>query len=212
MITYKQFIFNAFQENTYVVFNQAKKAFILDPGCNSKQEQHQIAAYIEQNQLSIEAVINTHCHIDHILGNFWACKTYKAPLLAHALELENLRMAPMVSQMYGIQYETSVEPSAFLEPQNAFFLGDDAFEILFTPGHSAGSISLYYPQAGVAFVGDALFAGSIGRTDLPGGDYQTLIKSIKNQLLSLPANTIVFSGHGPATTIENEAKSNPFLR
>ena len=158
-------------------------------------------------------LINTHCHIDHIFGNNFVNKKWNTRLVINKLELEILKSAHVVAQSYGFNnYEPSPQPSKYIIEGDIITFGKSELKVLFTPGHAPGHISLYSKKDEFIISGDVLFMNSIGRTDLPGGDYETIIKTIKNKLLTLPKQTKVYCGHGPETTIDNEKNNNPFLR
>ncbi len=206
--------FNPFQENTYLVVADNNTCAIFDPGCSNPAEKDQLITFISDQQLRPEWLINTHCHIDHILGNGFVAQTYGLPLAIHPDEMAVLKSAPVSAQLFGIPFDPieSVEPEIFLEVGGQIQIGEITLEILFTPGHSPGSVSFYDQAGGYVIGGDVLFQGSIGRTDLPGGDHQTLIQSIEREFLSLEDDVIVYPGHGPATTVGAERQSNPFLQ
>jgi hydroxyacylglutathione hydrolase len=205
------FCFNPFQENTYIISHTNKQCWIIDPGCYTLQEQKILSAYIEQNELQPVRLLNTHCHLDHIYGNKFIADEYKLELGIHEKELPMLQRADLAARMFGAKIPEKCEPAYFLKEGESILLDDTSFDILFTPGHSPGSICFSNKEEEYVIVGDVLFSGSIGRTDLPGGDYDTLIKSIKTRLLPLNENTIVYNGHGPSTSIGIETLSNPFL-
>ena len=212
MIKVKSFTFNAFQENTFVLYDEvSKECFVVDPGCSSSSEEQELISFIESNQFQPKRLLNTHCHIDHVLGNHLIADRYTLPLESHKLEVPVLKSCEQVSRMYGIPFKGSPDISIFHEEGDQIQLGGQAIDILLTPGHSPGSICFYLQDAGILIGGDVLFQGSIGRTDLPGGNYDTLISSIKTKLLVLPDSTIVYPGHGPATKIGVEKMTNPFL-
>jgi hydroxyacylglutathione hydrolase len=207
----KTFVFNDFQENTYILYDDTKECMIIDPGCNNSSERKQLSDFIATNELTPVALINTHCHIDHILGNEFVSKTYNLFLQAHNGEEIVLANSDRVAQMYGISYTPSPPITQHLEPGTTLSFGNQSFQILFTPGHSPASICLYNAVQKKLIAGDVLFHMSIGRTDLPGGNYDTLIYSIESQLMPLPDDTTVYPGHGIPTTIGNERTNNPFL-
>lgn len=211
MLTVKSFTFSPIQENTYIISNSNQECVIIDPGCYYEEEREKLTVYIEQSNLKPILLLNTHCHLDHIFGNDFIYKQYGLEAHFHSLEEQVLNFAPASGLMYGLPFDTYSGPIHFINEGDEIGLGDEKFKVLFTPGHSPGSLSFYAEKSGFVVSGDALFLGSIGRTDLPGGDYQQLIDSIKSNLLTLPEATIVYSGHGPATTIGNEKRSNPFL-
>ena len=212
MLDIQLFTFNAFQENSYLVYDkETKGCIILDPGCGNTREEQELVDFIEGNKLIPKRLINTHCHIDHVLGNQFVAEKYELELEAHRLEVPVLQSGEQVSKMYNIPYKGSPNISKFLEEGEELELGGFRLDILLTPGHSPGSISFYSKESKWVISGDVLFMNSIGRTDLPGGDYNTLIGSIATKLLPLPDDVTVYSGHGPATTIGHERSTNPFL-
>lgn len=207
-----KFTFNPFQENTYVLYDPNGACVIIDPGCSNEQENQKLADFIEKNDLKPEKLINTHCHVDHVLGNKFVADKYGLELGIHQLEEQVLNAVPEYGTMLGLNVTEQKSPDYFIEPGSIITFGNDnELEVLFVPGHSPGSVAFYNKKLGYVVSGDALFFQSIGRTDLPGGNYQTLIDSIKSQLLVLPEKTVVCSGHGPETTIGQEKSSNPFL-
>ncbi|GLR18943.1 MBL fold metallo-hydrolase [Portibacter lacus] len=206
------FTFNPFQENTYVLYDETGECVILDPGCSNVKEQKILDDFISSNELTPVRLINTHCHIDHILGNKYVSEKYKLGLEIHKGELETLKSGVLVGNAYGIPYEESPDPISFIEDGDKIVFGNTSLETLFTPGHSPASISFLNRETNILIAGDVLFRESIGRTDLPGGSTDTLLKSIKERLFTLPDETQVFSGHGPKTTIGHERVNNPFLR
>jgi hydroxyacylglutathione hydrolase len=206
------FLFNDFQENTYLLIDEeSKTCIIVDPGCNGTAEQAQFSAYIEAHRLKPTRLINTHCHIDHILGNAYVANKYGLQLEAHAGEIPVLQAGTRTAAMYGIPYVTSPDIALFLDESQVINLGNQSLSILLCPGHSPASLCFYHAESKQLIAGDVLFHESIGRTDLPGGDYDTLINSINNKLWPLPDDTIVYPGHGIPTTIGHEKNHNPFL-
>ena len=207
------FTFNQFFENTIIVFDKTKECVIIDPGCYTISEKDTLQKYISINNLVPVKLINTHCHIDHILGNNFIAKTYDLEIEMNANDMELIKNSNEIAQLYGFtDYEMSPLPKKFLNEGDTLEFGNSQFKILFTPGHAPGHISLYSEKDGLLISGDVLFNNSIGRTDLPGGNYDLLIESIKNKILTLNDNTIVYCGHGPSTTIGNERLNNPFLK
>lgn len=207
----KTFTFNPFSENTYVLFDETRECVIIDPGCSDKQEEQELKAFIEAEGLKVVRLLNTHCHIDHVLGNHLVASTFGVPLEIHEIELTVLRAVPSYSAAYGFPKYQEVLPEKFLKEGEPVHFGRTTLEVLFTPGHAPGHVVFYHPESSILVGGDVLFQRSIGRTDLPGGDYQTLISSIKTKLFTLPDQVKVYPGHGPATTIGEEKTSNPFL-
>jgi hydroxyacylglutathione hydrolase len=208
----KSFTFNDFYENTYVVHDETLSCIIIDPGCTTASEQKELIAYIKDYQLNPLYLINTHCHIDHILGNKYISDRFNLPLTAHQNESGTLASGPNTARMFGIPYEESPQITRFIDQGDKIIFGNSSFEVLFTPGHSPASISLYAVEASVLICGDVLFEGSIGRTDLPGGNYELLINMIRYKFFTLPDETIVYPGHGNATTIGVEKATNPFFK
>ena len=212
MLQVQTFTFNPFQENTYLISNEKKQCWIVDPGMYNAAENKHFIEKIEQQQLKPQAVINTHCHIDHIMGVKFVTDTYRIPFFLHEKELQVLNNARASAALFGLVFNETPSPSGYLKATPSFMLGEDEISILFTPGHSPGSICLYSAKENWIIGGDVLFQGSIGRTDLQGGHHQTLLNSIENELMILPDDVIVYPGHGAATTIGEERTGNPFLQ
>ena len=207
----QSFTFNPFQENTYVLSDDTQQCIIVDPGCYTPPEKQELSAYIASIQLQPCRLVNTHAHLDHILGNNYVSGLYKLSLEMHDADTAILKAAPVYGEMWGIHAEPSPDPSVLLKEGDTVTFGQTSLKVLFTPGHSPGSICLYAEKEGILIAGDVLFRESIGRTDLPGGDYDTLIRSIREKLFVLPDDVRVFPGHGPDTTIGYERRNNPFL-
>lgn len=206
------FTFNGFQENTYVVSGENSSCVIIDPGCYDRFEEQELSGFIERNQLTVKAVLNTHCHIDHILGNAYCLEKWSVPLYAHKEELFTLSMAERSAQMYGLQgYRPSPEPTDWLEDHQELVIDDLRFQVIFGPGHCVGHVAFYNENEHLLIGGDILFRGSFGRTDLPGGSMEILKKTIHERMFTLPEETVVYPGHGPATTIGAEKKTNYIL-
>ena len=212
MLTVQPFTFNPLQENTYVLYNEKGACCIIDPGCYFASEEMVLKKFIEQNGLKPVLLLNTHCHLDHIFGNRFVYKTYNLLLHLHSLEKAVLDYGPMAGQMYQLPFDNYDAELVFIEEGQTLLIGDDELHVLLTPGHSPGSVSFYSKEHKFVISGDVLFQGSVGRTDLPGGDFAILEESIKIKLYTLPADTIVYSGHGDSTTIGDEIKDNPFVR
>ncbi len=212
MIQVLKFTFNPFQENTYVVYDHTNACVIFDPGCQTSAEQKLLTDTIAAHELKPELLVNTHCHIDHVFGNKFVIEEYGLELAMHKEELPVLQSVEMVGRMYGISVEPSPLPSVFLEEGQKLEFGESSMDIFFTPGHSPASLSFYSAADQFVIAGDVLFYESIGRTDLPGGSFTTLIKSIKNKLFPLGDEVVVYSGHGGETTIGHERQRNPFLQ
>ena len=205
--------FNPFQENTFILWDDTKECIIIDPGCYEEHEKEYLRNFINSNNLKPVKLINTHCHIDHILGNNFVSEKWNIDLYIHKEDVPLIENAEKIAKTYGFtEYESSPYPKHFLEEGKILKFGNCKLTVLFTPGHSPGHICLLNKEQGCILSGDVLFNGSIGRTDLPGGDYDTLINSIKTKLLCLEDDTEVFCGHGPSTSIGKERLSNPFLQ
>lgn len=211
MITVHYFIFNAFQENTYILYDETKECVIIDPGCYSNEEEQTLVNFITKNDLTPVKLLNTHCHIDHVLGNSFVASKYNIGLEIHENDLPTLHATPEYGHTFGFNIDKSPEPTTFLRDGDTVKFGNSELEVLFVPGHSAGHLVFVGRDEKFVINGDVLFQGSIGRTDLPGGDYNTLIQSIKAKLLTLDDDFTVYSGHGSSTTIGYERASNPFL-
>lgn len=213
MATVTSLTFNPFQENTYLVHDETGECVIFDPGCYEPSERRQLLNKVQALGLTPVRLINTHCHLDHVFGNRFVAETWQLPLEIHPLEAPVLAAVPRVCEMYGLPLpEESPEPQTTLQAGEYIRFGNTELLMLFTPGHSPGSVSFYCAQSKFVIVGDVLFYGSIGRTDLPGGDYDTLIHAIKTELLPLGDDITVYPGHGTATRIGYERKNNPFLQ
>lgn len=204
--------FNLFQENTYIVYDDTKECVIFDPGCSTPAEERALSQKIESLELKPVRLINTHCHLDHIYGNAFVANRYDLPLEIHRDELPVLAYAAASSQLFGAPAaEPSPEPEHFIEEDEIIRFGKTELRAILTPGHSPASLSFFCEADRFVIAGDVLFYGSIGRYDLPGGDFHTLISSIKDKLLPLGDAVKVYPGHGPATTIGQEKRHNPFL-
>lgn len=210
MLQVFSFTFNPAQENTYLLVSPLNNCLIIDPGCHNSYEDEVLNRFIADKKLKPIKLINTHAHIDHVLGNYMVATKYSLLPHMHHLELDLLRAVPAYAPSFGVRYQASPEPALFLKEGDIIDFDGTKLEVLLTPGHSPGSICLYNKEDKFVIAGDVLFDGSIGRTDLPGGDYQTLIKSIKEKLFALPEDVKVYPGHGDSTTIGKEKMSNPY--
>jgi glyoxylase-like metal-dependent hydrolase (beta-lactamase superfamily II) len=209
MLKIKVFTFNPFQENTYVV-SHGLEAVIIDPGNSDKKETALLDQYISDEKLVVKYLLNTHCHIDHVLGNYHVKEKYKVPFLIHESDLPVLKAVASYASNYGFPLYSESFPDSFLKEGDEIILGDSKVKVLFVPGHAPGHLAFYFEKEMIIISGDVLFRSSIGRTDLPGGDFDTLINSIHLKLFTLPDNVTVYSGHGPTTHIGTEKVSNPF--
>ena len=211
MLRIEPLVFNYIQVNTYLIRNENEDCLVIDPAFYSPEEISAFDQYISSAGINIKGQLNTHCHVDHVLGVKHMQTAHKCPLRAHTSESGLLSNAPLMGEVYGLKVEPISAIDQAIADNETIALGEDSLRSILVPGHSPGSLSFYSPEAGFVVTGDALFQGSIGRTDLPGGDYDTLISSIRNRLLTLPPETVVYPGHGDPTTIGEEALNNPFL-
>jgi len=211
MLQIKKFEFNLIGENTYVVFDETKEAVIIDCGAYFPEEKALLKNFISQNQLSLKHLLNTHLHLDHAFGNKFIYDTYGIAPEYHQLEEQMPDMQKQASA-FGIKVDEGVLKAArYLEEGDTVSFGNSELKVIVIPGHSPASLCFYSEKDKVLFSGDVLFEGSIGRSDLWGGNHQQLISGIKNKLLTLPEDTVVYSGHGSETTIKKEKRYNPFL-
>jgi len=209
----QSFTFNPFMENTFVLYDETGECIIIDAGCYEESERTELVGFIESKKLTPVKLVNTHCHIDHVLGLKFLAEKYQLELWFHEKDMPVFDSTEMVAQMYGIpNVQLPPKPAGFIGESDQVTFGDSALDILFCPGHSPGHIVLVDSVKKQVIGGDVLFYGSIGRTDLPGGDHATLIDSIKTKLFPLGDDYQVFSGHGPVTNIGFEKAHNPFLQ
>lgn len=208
----KKFVFNLFQENTFVIWDKdSMEAAIVDPGCYTENEKEQLKDFISSNNLKVKYLINTHCHIDHLLGNAFVQKEYKPDYLIHEADLFLIDVQYEHCKNYGLELEHFEKPNLTINKDSKLKLGSLEIDLLFTPGHSPGEICLYHKESKNCITGDVLFKEGIGRTDLWGGEYFTLMESIQDVLFNLPDDTIIYPGHGPASSIGHEKNNNPFI-
>lgn len=212
MITVKGFMFNPVQENTYILFNEQLICGIIDPGCYSSAERKELRDFINEYKLSLNYLLNTHCHLDHVFGNKFVFDTFRTYLHIHEKEKPVLDYAPISGKNWNLPFDNYNDELILLKEGDIILLGEDKLTVLFTPGHSPGHVVFYCEAQKFIIGGDVLFKGSIGRTDLPGGNYETLLRSIRQQLFTLPEDVIVYPGHGAPTTIGYEKKNNPFFK
>ncbi|MEI2696665.1 MAG: MBL fold metallo-hydrolase [Saprospiraceae bacterium] len=207
----KSFCFNPFSENTYILYNDALDGIVIDPGCSNTSERLELKRFISDTRITLKRLLLTHAHIDHILGLSFVAEQYGLLAELHSGELPVLESAEIVAKMYGVPYEKTQHSSVYLVDNQIITLGDANLTCILTPGHSPASLCFYNKEKNYVIGGDVLFEGSIGRTDLPGGNYETLITSIKTRLYPLGNEVMVYPGHGGATTIGQEKLTNPFL-
>lgn len=210
MITIKSFTFNPFMENTIVLSVPSGEALIIDPGCYEKVEQEELSSYISSKGLQVKLLLNTHGHIDHVLGNHFVKTHFDVPLWIGKHDVTTLKSVEAYAANYGFPSYSGTEPDKLLEEGNKIPLGDSELEVIFVPGHAPGHIAFVNTAERFCIGGDVLFQRSIGRTDLPGGDFDTLIASIHDKFFEMPDDMVIHPGHGPATTIGEEKKLNPF--
>jgi hydroxyacylglutathione hydrolase len=210
MLKIHSFVFNPFQENTYVLYDDTNQCVIIDPGCFEEDEKGELSDFIENNQLQVKFLLNTHCHVDHVLGNYFVKEKYKVPFLIHKNDEQVLRAVKVYASNYGFHHYQETTPDNYFEEGEVINFGNQSLRVLYVPGHSPGHVAFYEEQSKTIIGGDVLFYNSIGRTDLPGGNFDTLINSIHQKLFTLPDDITVYPGHGPETTIGYEKRTNPF--
>lgn len=211
MLKIKSFTFNPYQENTYLIFDDSKEAVVIDPGNYEAYENESISKFIDENKLQLKKIILTHCHLDHCLGNKYLNEKYGAELLIPFDERDLYKNVENIATLFGFANYSHLDENKYLKEKDKIEFGNIKLDVLFLPGHSPGHLAFYCKKENICFSGDVLFYNSIGRTDLPGGDHNALINSIKNKLFLLNPDTIIYSGHGQKTILKNEMKNNPFL-
>jgi glyoxylase-like metal-dependent hydrolase (beta-lactamase superfamily II) len=204
-------VFSPIEVNTYILEDESGNCAIIDCGCYNRKESDQLADFIKNKNITPVLLLNTHCHLDHIFGNKFILERYNLRAFSNENDEMNRNDAVQHARLFGLTMDIPPEPAGFLTDNQIITFGTTELVTLHVPGHSPGSIGFYSEKNSCVFTGDALFAGSIGRTDLSGGDYDTLIKSIKNKLFVLPPSTVVYPGHGKETTIEREKNLNHFF-
>ena len=213
MLDVKKFVFNPFMENTFVVSDDTGEAVVIDCGCLYEKEQKQLIGYLSEKGLKVKHIINTHLHLDHQFGNAFISHTFSIAPKAHRLDEKLIDNLVQQSMLFGIPQEVESQPiGGYIEDGDEVLFGNSKLCAIHIPGHSQGSLCFYSEESKIVFVGDVLFAGSIGRTDLPGGNFEQLISGIKEKLFPLPDSTVVYSGHGPETSIGREKQYNPFFQ
>ncbi len=204
-------VFSPIQVNTYIVEGDGGESIIIDCGCYGSAEEKRLEDFLTSRELKPRLLLNTHCHLDHIFGNAFMLERYGLRSWFHDGDRHNHASAQKHALMFGLDMEAAPEPQGYLADGEVVKAAGVSFQVIAVPGHSPGGIAFYSEKDGVIFTGDALFAGSIGRSDLPGGNHEQLLKNIRARLFSLPPETVVYPGHGPETTIGEELKSNPFF-
>lgn len=212
MITIKSFEFNYFQENTFLLYDDTREAVLIDPGCCRKEEEKELTDFILENKLTLKHLLCTHLHVDHVFGNGFIYKTYGLKPEANKQDVEKLPSPDEQAKLFGLrQHVENVPVEKYIVGGETIKFGTSELQVLTVPGHSPGSVAFYNKKKGFAIVGDALFAGSIGRTDLWGGNQEVLVAAIRDKLLSLPDETVIYPGHGPETRVIDEKFNNPYL-
>jgi hydroxyacylglutathione hydrolase len=211
MINIETFVFNSFQENTYLLYDHTGECIIVDAGCHEEQEKDELTDYLDDQGLKPVKLVNTHCHVDHILGVAYLARKFDLPFIIHPEEKSLFSHSRSQAEFFGLSLEQPPEPKAFLNDGDVLSFGESTLNVIHIPGHSPGGILFHSSEQNFLISGDVLFRQSIGRTDLPGGDYDSLIGGIQTKLLGLEPETIVYPGHGPTTTIGEEKNTNPFL-
>jgi hydroxyacylglutathione hydrolase len=209
----QSFQFSPFAENTFLLFDDTKEAVLIDPGCYFPEEKKKLSDFIAEKKLILKKVIYTHCHLDHAFGANYISNTYKdVSFEAHEAEQLFIDSAKAHAKSFGLDMEQPPKLTKFITEGDVITFGNTELHILLIPGHSPGGICFYNKEQGDLFPGDILFQGSIGRSDLPGGNQSLLVNGIKSKLMNLPENVVVYPGHGEYTTIGNEKALNPYLR
>jgi len=212
MLTIRTFTFNPYQENTYLLYNEEGNALIIDPGMYGEKEQVEFLTFVDLHNLTPQLLLNTHCHIDHVLGNYFIHEKFDLLPQFHEGELSTLVAVQNYAPQMGFRYDISPIGEVFLKDGDKIQIDNDELEVILVPGHSPAHICFYSASQKFLIGGDVLFRNSIGRTDLPGGNHQQLLDNIKQRLYTLPDDTVVYPGHGPSTTIGFEKNSNPFIQ
>lgn len=195
-----------------MVYDETNEAIIIDAGCYNAREQEVVNTFVEHYGLQVKLLINTHCHIDHVFGVDALKKLYGASFMAHADDLPLLGSLAAQAAMFGVDFGNAPVADATFDEGSTVKFGNSGLRVIHTPGHTKGGVCFYSEKDGVVFTGDTLFCGSVGRTDLPGGSYEDIINSVTSKLFVLPANVVVYPGHGDSTTIGYEKENNPFFR
>jgi hydroxyacylglutathione hydrolase len=211
MLKIQSFVFSPIQENTYLLYDEFNNCAIIDPGCYFDAEKEQLVGFMQKSGLQPKMLLNTHCHLDHVFGNKYIAEKYKLTLQLHEKEVAVLGFAPTSGLMYDMPFDNYTGSFIFFKEGDIITIGNDKLQVIEAPGHSPGHVCFYCAKQNFLIGGDVLFNRSIGRTDLPGGDHETLLNSIRTKLFVLPDETMVYSGHGPVTTIGEEKLYNPFL-
>lgn len=210
--TIRIFHFNPIMVNTMVLHDETGEAIIVDPGNIASHEDCALQQYIDEHHLTVKFIVNTHPHIDHIAGNAWCVKTYQAPLLCHEAGMPVYNKAFAYGAAFGMEVESMPTPDRYVLEGDGIRFGNQCLQVLYTPGHCDGSISLYHPTDKFVIVGDLIFEGSVGRSDLPTGSGRLLIQSIEDKILTLGDSVTIYPGHGGSTSVGFERNNNPFIQ
>ena len=210
MKIYKE-VFSPIEVNTFIITGDDTSCVVIDCGCYGNTKEKRLADLLSDLRLTTVLLLNTHCHLDHIFGNAFMLDRYGLKAWFHEGENYNLISSPKHAIMFGLTMEAPPEPAGYLADGQIITASGLNLEVIAVPGHSSGGVAFYSREDGIIFTGDALFAGSIGRSDLPGGNHEQLMNNIRTRLFTLPPATVVYPGHGPETTIGEEMRSNPFF-
>ncbi len=211
MLKVEKFVVNPIQENSFLVYDETNECIIIDAGFYYGEEEDEVDYFIEKNGLKLVKLINTHCHFDHILGVEYLKNKYNTPFEAHQEDEFLIERAVAQGAMFGVEMKPVSGIDNYITEDTIIKFGNTELQVIHVPGHSPGHVALYSAKHKILIAGDIIFYGSIGRTDLPGGDYNTLITGIKEKLMVLPEDTVIYCGHGPETTVGFEKMNNPFL-
>ncbi len=211
MIEIKKIVFNDFQVNTYFIFDETGEALVVDPACYGDDDEQRFLNFVEENNLNPVKIVNTHPHIDHIVGNEFVKTIFSAKLVGHPAGVEFFNNATTMALALGFNMEKADKPDIYVEEGDTIDFGNSKLDVIYTPGHADGSISLIVKEKKAVVVGDLLFAGSIGRTDLPTGNQELLLESVRKKIFTLDKEYKVLSGHGPETTVGLEMETNPYF-
>ncbi|MCB2219887.1 MAG: MBL fold metallo-hydrolase [Bacteroidetes bacterium] len=212
MITVEKFVFNPFQENTYILYDETKECIIIDPGCMDRHECSEMTVFIAARELKPVRLIYTHCHVDHVPGNNFICETYGLTPEFHEAGLSFFKDAPRHGHIYGFNLADPIMPENFISHGDMIAFGNSQLKAVYTPGHVDGHLCFICEEQHFVITGDVLFKDSIGRTDFPTGDFDKLMQSIHNHLFTLEDDYKVYCGHGPETSIGYEKVNNPFIK
>jgi glyoxylase-like metal-dependent hydrolase (beta-lactamase superfamily II) len=212
MIKIKKFVFNSFQVNSYILYDESRECVIIDAACYEPHEKQEVKEFIEQNNLKLVRNLNTHLHIDHILGNCFIAETFGIYPEYHEASVPFLSTAREIAGSFGYTMNEIPAPARYLEENEKITFGTSELVVIYTPGHADGSVCFYNKEQGFVITGDVLFRDTIGRTDLPSGNFNLLMKSIREKVFTLSDDTVIYPGHGPETSVGYEKQNNPFIR